>query len=246
LPTEEKGIALMAGGVMQYGYQCGMIWGAALAAGAHSYHLYGAGPEAEAGAIGAAQRLVESFRDQNHNINCSEITNIDRTSTTMKMIVYFLIKGGTIGCMRMAAGYAKAAFGEINGAFSENTIIADDYPMSCSSVLARKLGASELHTTMVAGLAGGIGLCGGGCGALGTALWIAGMKSVEKPGSKISFKNPQALDIIDRFMKATSYEFECSKITGRKFADINDHADYVKSGGCRELIATLAGIQVSK
>jgi hypothetical protein len=50
-----------AGGIAQYGYQCGMLWGATLAAGAQAYRLYGAGPQAETQAIIAAQRLVESF-----------------------------------------------------------------------------------------------------------------------------------------------------------------------------------------
>ena len=51
-----------AGGIMQHGYQCGMIWGAALAAGAQAYRLFGPGPQAEAMAVIAAQWLVESFR----------------------------------------------------------------------------------------------------------------------------------------------------------------------------------------
>ena len=44
---EEGGVTPHAGGIMQYGYQCGMLWGAALAAGAQSYRLFGPGPKAE-------------------------------------------------------------------------------------------------------------------------------------------------------------------------------------------------------
>ena len=51
-----------AGGIANQGYQCGMLWGAALAAGAQAYRLFGPGPRAETEAIIAAQRLVESFR----------------------------------------------------------------------------------------------------------------------------------------------------------------------------------------
>lgn len=43
-----------AGGIMQRGYQCGMIWGAALAAGAEAHRLHGPGPQAETAAIMAA------------------------------------------------------------------------------------------------------------------------------------------------------------------------------------------------
>ncbi len=76
---------------MQHGYQCGMIWGAAFAAGAQVYRLFGSGPQAEVAAIHASQRVVESFCTQNKHINCLEITEIDKSSTTMQMITFFLI-----------------------------------------------------------------------------------------------------------------------------------------------------------
>ena len=38
------------------------------------------------------------------------------------------------------------------------------------------MGESDIHAVMASGLAGGIGLCGGACGALGAAIWILGMK----------------------------------------------------------------------
>ena len=91
-----------AGGMMQYGYQCGMLWGATLAAGAQAYRIFGPGPQAETGAINSAKRIVGLFLAQNNNINCFEITELDRSSSNMQLIKYFLIKGGSIGCFRMA------------------------------------------------------------------------------------------------------------------------------------------------
>ena len=230
----------LAGGIMQHGYQCGMIWGATLAAGAQAYRLLGPGPQAETKAIIAAQRLVESFRARNNSINCLEITNIDKSSSTMQMITYFLIKGGTIGCMRMAARYAPVAFSEINTALSEEHIEAPSPPVSCAAMLAQKMGVSDMHAVMAAGFAGGIGLCGGACGALGAAIWIIGMNSSKEGVGKIDFKNPKAIDAIDRFMKCTDSEFECSKIVGRRFENIGDHADYLRDGGCSKIIEVLA------
>lgn len=96
-----------AGGIMQYGYQRGMIWGAALAAGAQAYRLFGPGSEAESMAIIAAKRLVKSFRSLNNEINCLEITSLDRSSSVMWMIFHFLLKGCTISCIRRAVRYAK-------------------------------------------------------------------------------------------------------------------------------------------
>lgn len=230
----------LAGGIMQHGYQCGMIWGAIVAAGAQAYQLHGPGPKAETEAVNAAQKIVESFRTQNNHINCLEITELDKSSSTMDMIVYFLIKGGTIGCLRRAAKYAPAAFSEINTALSEESEDVPSPPVSCSAMLAQKMGLSEMHTIMVAGLAGGIGLCGGACGALGAAIWIMTMNSSKKGKGKIDFKDPRALEMIDRFLKCTDYKFECSEIVGRKFENINDHAAYLRDGGCSEIIDLLA------
>ena len=218
----------------------GMIWGATLAAGAQAYRLLGPGPQAETKAIIAAQMLVESFRARNNNINCSDITDIDKSSSSMQMIIYFLIKGGSIGCLRMAARYATVAFSEINTALSEKHIEAPSAPISCSAMLAQKMGVSDMHTVMAAGFAGGIGLCGGACGALGAAIWIIGMNSLNEGVGKIEFQNPSALDAIDRFMKCTDNEFECSKIVGRRFENVDDHAGYLHDGGCSEIIEVLA------
>lgn len=239
LANEEHASALLAGGIMQHGYQCGMLWGAAMAAGAMAYRRFGAGPEAETRAIMAAQRLVSSFREQNHEINCLEITEIDKSSTAMQMIVYFLIKGGTIHCFHMAAKYAPVAQKEIEAAFAEPNITIPSAPVSCAAVMARKMGASDLQATMAAGLAGGIGLCGGACGALATAIWMAGIKKLDK-GTKISYKAPYALDLINTFVKNSDYEFECEKIVGRKFESIADHAGFVCGGGCAKIMDTLA------
>jgi type IV secretory pathway TrbD component len=213
-----------------------MIWGATLVAGAQAYELFGPGPQAESAAIMAAQKLVESFRTRNTHINCLEITELDHSSLTMQMITYFLIKGGTIGCFRMAANYAPVAFSEINTAFSDNSANAPASPVSCAALLAQKMGASERQTVMAAGLAGGIGLCGGACGVLGAAIWMIAMKMLKEDAAKLDFRPPRGLEAVDKFMKCTDYEFECSQIVGRKFESVSDHADYVRGGGAQKLL----------
>ena len=67
LKTEEKAANPLAGGIANMGYQCGMLWGAALAAGAQAHRHFGPGPQAEAAAIMATQRLITSFRKQTKN-----------------------------------------------------------------------------------------------------------------------------------------------------------------------------------
>lgn len=240
LKNEEDAAMPLAGGITQYGYQCGMIWGSAIAAGAQSYRIFGPGPKAETKAVIAAQRLVESFRELNNNINCHEITGLDKSSSAWQMILFFLIKNGTIRCFNKAAKYAKAAFDGIDTALSKEISEVPSPPISCSALAAKKMGASELHTVMAAGLAGGIGLSGGGCGALGAAIWISGLNSLEEEGTKIDYKSPGIENVIDRFLKCTSFEFECSEIVGRKFENISDHACYLGDGGCSKIIEVLA------
>lgn len=236
---EEQAADPLAGGIT-HGYQCGMIWGAALAAGAQAYRVLGMGPQAEARAIIAAQRIVESFRAQNKNVNCREITGTDMSSPTIQTIVRFLIRTAPTGtCFGMAARYAPAAFSEINAALSEKHTETPPAPVSCSAMLAQKMGVSDVHMVMAAGFAGGIGLSGGACGALGAAIWIVGMNIV-KDGGKISYKAPHAFDVVDRFTKCTDNEFECAKIVGRKFESIGDHAGYLRGGGCSKIIEVLA------
>ena len=108
----------------------------------------------------------------------------------------------------------------------------------------RSTGVSDMHTVMAAGFAGGIGLCGGACGALGAALWIIGMNIRKERDVDNLWKddvfNSKIDDLIDRFLKSTDFEFECSEIVGRRFENIGDHAGYLRDGGCSKIIEVLA------
>lgn len=230
----------LAGGMLQHGHQCGMLWGATLAAGAEAFRRHGPGPNAEAGAIRAGQWLVDVFRPRHDAIDCVDITSIDKSSSTWQMVSFFLLKGGTIGCFRMAAWFAPLAHDAIDSALSNTTIAPPSPPVSCAAELARRMGASDMHAVMAAGLAGGIGLCGGACGALGAAIWIRAMDDAGKAGGKIDHKSPRLQNLIDRFLKRTNYTFECADIAGRMFEDVDDHAAYLGGGGCAQLIDALA------
>ena len=103
------------------------------------------------------------------------------------------------------------------------------------------MGASELHTVMASGFAGGISLSGAACGALGGAIWLTAMNNREEGVSKMGYSsNPVYVAVIDRFVESTGREFGCSEIVGRRFENIDDHADYLRDGGCSEIIQVLA------
>ena len=243
MKLEERASAPLAGGIMMHGYQCGMLWGATLAAGAQAYRIYGPGPLAETEAITVAHKLTESFRARNKDINCFEITEMDLRSASdrpvLRQVFKFLIRGGPIACFRMAARYAPVAFSEIDTAFSEQPIKAPSAPTSCAAMLAKKMGVSEQHATMSAGFAGGIGLSGGACGALGAAIWINGLnQSVEIEG--FSYSGTWVENTIEKFLESSDYELECTAIVCRKFEDVGDHAEYIHTGGCVNIMEALA------
>jgi hypothetical protein len=246
LQTEEKAANPLAGGIANMGYQCGMLWGAALAAGARAYHLYGPGAQAEASAMTATQKLVESFRTRTKNeINCLEISDLNMQGDfDGKAILKFFLKGGPIGCFRMAANYAPDAYNEISSTFSEDPIEVSAPPVSCATALAKRMGASEMHVTMVAGFAGGIGFSGGACGALGAAIWLTTMNQpVEIEG--MSYSGTWVSDMIEGFLESSDYEFECAEIIGRNFESVDEHAEHIANGGCSKIIEALAAFDMA-
>ena len=108
------------------------------------------------------------------------------------------------------------------------------------------MGASEQQITMAAGLAGGIGLSGGACGALGAAIWVTGMNSSRAQRGQLDYKDPAGLALMEKFIKATDCEFRCSEITGRKFENVEDHAAYSQENGCEKLLEILAMAEESE
>jgi hypothetical protein len=177
MAIEEKATMPLAGGIANMGYQCGMLWGAALSAGAQAHRLYGAGLQAETAAIIASQKLVSAFRHHTKNeINCLEISHLDlQGDFDAGKFLKFFVRGGPIGCFSLTARYAPDVRSEIDSVFSKDGFETPESPVSCAAMLAKMMGVSELHATMAAGFAGGIGLSGGACGALGAAIWINGL-----------------------------------------------------------------------
>ncbi len=51
LKLEEEASIPLAGGIVNYGYQCGMLWGVTLAAGAQAYRLLGPGRKLKPGRL---------------------------------------------------------------------------------------------------------------------------------------------------------------------------------------------------
>jgi len=238
LKVEEHASNPFAGGIANQGYQCGMLWGGALAAGARAHQLYGAGQKAESKAIIATQNLIEKFKTRTkNNINCMEIAALDITNP--KGIFKFLIKGGPIRCFSLASKYSKDVYADLNETYAEEHETPVKEAVSCASLLAKKMGLSDMHQTLIAGFAGGIGLTGGACGAYGAAIWAEGVKNPNLEEIGFDPMSSWVGEVTEKFLKSSDYVFECEEIVGRKFKGIEDHAEYICSGGCSKIIEAL-------
>lgn len=256
---EEKALNLLAGGIMNQGFQCGMLWGSALAIGAESYRRSRNLEDATVQTVAATRQVMDSFIQETGTINCKEIIGID-LSTKIGM-AKFMLKITAQGmenshCFNLAERWAPEAIHTARKALAATSRKTTEggikrqtasttpayKPMSCASEVIRRMQGSEEEMAMVAGFAGGLGLHGGACGALSAAIWKKLLDwSNENPEEDPPyFNNKEAKTILKAFKAQTNGSMRCSEICGRTFASLEDHSDYLVQGGCEALITTLA------
>ncbi len=108
-----------------------------------------------------------------------------------------------------------------------------------------KIGNEELERISVA-LDGGMGLSGGGCGALSGALMALGLKYALHPQKTESHKLKNIYRAMDSeffrkaivLVKAFISEFdalECSRITGMKFKNWDEFSEFRRTSSCDKL-----------
>lgn len=236
--NEECASDPLAGGLAQEGYQCGMLWGSALAVGAESFRRHEDQGHAIAHAITATQSILESFVNRAKSANCSVITSCDFTNKFG--LAKYLITGKPITCFNLADNWAPEAIQSAREGLSKQPPDLPHMPISCASEVVKKMGASNEEIVMVAGFAGGFGLSGNACGALSATIWMNTLARVKKQNYKYALSDPNLDKIMTAFFEETSYKIECSKICGKHFKTINDHTEFIKGGGCDKLINILA------
>jgi len=241
---EEKASDMLAGGIAQKGHQCGMLWGGALAIGTEAYRRYDDRDLAVATAVNASRLMVDSFLKRTKSANCRDISKVD-WENKFDFAIYMLkiIAQGFVfsPCFNLIVKWTPEAVHAAKSGLTED--IKFNRPcISCSTEVLKKMGATEEETIMVAGFAGGIGLSGNACGALGAAIWYKMLSwAKNNPGQSPSmFNNPDARKVLRDFYMQTDSEMVCEKICSKKFNTIDEHSDYIKSGGCSNLIEALA------
>jgi hypothetical protein len=235
--SKEHAADSLAGGIMQKGHQCGMLWGSSLAVGAESYRRYNDPVKAGNAAIRTTQHLMDSFTNRTKTVNCREITRCD-FSSKLSMAKYFF-SGRFLNCFTLAEKWAPEAIMAANKGLSES-LESTQTPINCASEVVKRMGGSTEESITVSGFAGGLGLSGNACGALSAAIWMKTMKSLRKQNGKSPFPNPEAKNTLNAFIKETNNKMSCCKITGKHFSTVKEHADFVDNGGCDKLMTILA------
>ncbi|MCU0277145.1 MAG: C-GCAxxG-C-C family protein [Acidobacteria bacterium] len=238
--NEERAADPLAGGINRRGYQCGMLWGAAAAAGAQAFRQYDDRDRAVGMAMAATQRIVESFAKRAGSADCRQITGCSWMSP-FGVAKYFLT-ARIFTCFNLMASWAPEAIAITREGLSGAGPGLPERPLSCAAEVAKKMGASDEEMVWVAGFAGGIGLSGNACGALGAALWMKTLAWCrEHPGKTPPFfANQGVKNTLKAFDDAVGSAMLCHQVTGRRFNSVAEHTEFVQKGGCDRLIDLLA------
>ena len=222
--VEERASESLAS-LMYTGNQCGMLWGASLAVGAESFRKHDNLNQAIGVAITTTRSLVESFSKRTKSANCREITRCDFSRNFILGPVKYFITGKFITCSNLGGRWVLEAIQIATEGLSHEHTDRPQQPISCASEVVKKMGASEEEMVMVAGFAGGLGLSGNGCGALGAAIWMHTLARCRE--GKSTFSNPDAKNTLQAFYSATDSKMLCHEICGQRFATIADHTDFI-------------------
>ena len=237
---EEWAIDPLAGGILQQGFQCGMLWGVSMAVGAEAYRRNKSLDEAISSTIIATQHIMKSFVNRTNSIECADVTKTDFNNKWS--FAKYMLSGKFTSCFRLAGRWAPEAVQTAKEGLNIKQDKLLKNPISCASEVVKKMGGSDEEMAMVSGFAGGLGLSGNGCGALAAAIWMNSLNEYIKPTGKSAPYKPETNEVLQKFYKETEYEMECSALCGRKFETIEEHAEFIKNGGCSKLINLLADV----
>jgi hypothetical protein len=238
MAEEEKAVDALAGGILQHGYQCGMLWGSSMGVGAEAHRRTKDPDKARALAILATQHVMRSFKEKTGSHDCIDITRTDFKNKWS--IPKFLFSGKFYHCFRLAGQWGPSAYDAAEAGLSTQLDKLPEKCLSCASELIKKMGGTDQEANMAAGLAGGMGLSGNACGALGAAIWMISLKRIKAGQKGTSFQDKELEGLIHKFYEKTDFEMECKVITGKEFKSLDEHTEFMRNGGCKDLIEMLA------
>jgi hypothetical protein len=154
------------------------------------------------------------------------------------MFIYLIFKARS--CFNLAEKWAPEAIKAAHEGLALARTNIPKQPKSCASEVAKNMGATDAQMVTVAGFAGGMGLSGFACGALGAAIWMNSLKWCKEHPGKSPYSNTYSKNTLLKFFNETNSKFLCHEITGKRFKTIDDHTDFIKKGGCKELIKSIS------
>lgn len=232
---QEYASSALAGGILEKGHQCGMLWGTSMAAGAEAYRRFSNPNQAITATIITTQDILQAFIKKNKSPNCLEITEIDFS----KPFSLFKMMFNAGDCFRMAEKWRPKAIKVVKKGLSGASNSTLPESISCAGEIAKKMGATEEESMMVAGFAGGYGLSGNACGALAAAVWMKALAWKRQNPKKKYYPGKKADGLFKAFMKETGSKLLCHKICGRNFNTIEEHTEFIKNGGCQKIMNVL-------
>ena len=153
-PDAEQALDSLAGGIMNHGHQCGMLWGSALAVGAEAARQEKDPVKMQQRAVAATQSIMDSFQEETETVNCREITHCDLTTRKgMARLMLMTFLGGFYysPCFRLAGRWAPQAVSVARDSFADNLDTPASACRNCASEVVARMGGSTEEQAMVAG-----------------------------------------------------------------------------------------------
>ncbi len=243
-PSLRSAVTGLAGGIHNHGSTCGSVFGGALnLAVRHRAASQTWDTSNEINLLLDVQEFVKSFEQEFGSSLCRERTGLNFQTFSGKIGLLNPYKAK--GCVKQTAW----AMDYVMTSKLRSSDPAIDTLDNCSTTIfeevEQRTGISDLHLQQLsAGLCGGIGLGGGGCTALTTAIMLLGVKFGNEDLKKGKRRNPLKLapskfiKTGNKLIKSFKEKFgslECKAITKTSFEDIKHFNEYRSEGHCDEI-----------
>ncbi|MFV1976337.1 MAG: C-GCAxxG-C-C family (seleno)protein [Candidatus Scalindua sp.] len=247
-PAYEQAIHVFSGGFMHTGHACGLLTGAILAAGFVARARFDDDRARSGAALHAAIQLARAHPQLTGSVNCLEITEVSLTQLSGRL--RYLQQGKGRMCSHLHLNWAPQAQQLIDKSLVEYKDCKQ--AGSCANCAVRTLrelvptvGMKAGDSVLVAGFAGGVGLCGNVCGALAAGVFAMSVghqlgRKQKKRDSRIRGSLEELFGANYRgtatrlrlaFVQQFGSEL-CSDIIGRHFQDAGDHSMFMEQGRC--------------
>jgi hypothetical protein len=255
-PIYEQALHSFSGGFMHSGHACGLLTGAAMAAGFLARVRFEDNETRAAAALYATIQLAKAYPELTESVNCREITEVPLTNLRGRL--RYLQEGKARMCGRFHLKWSAQAHDQIDKALTEfEERVPAKKCTNCAVNTLEKIVTparmKEADSVLVAGLAGGVGLLGNVCGALATGVYAMSVSHyLERGGKKRDSRIRGSLQELagTRYQgAATRLRIEfidcfgselCTRIAPRKFEDMEEHSVFIEQGGCKEVIEFVA------